>query len=315
MTARSRFASRARRAEHSPHPRWQHRLAGALLCAFAAAPAPAGEPATGTIKDEIGRQQSIYQSRGADTPDGYTTDRSLRDYGALLAPGFAAELATLRGTDRWLDIGAGSGRAILDLHAAPAEGGAPDKPRAVAVSIEDRRTPRWYEVATRPPTDRIQYVFGQRFGEIAPGTLGRFRLITDVFGGFSYTDSLTRFMTRALDALEVGGTLYTLLQDVDTEAGGHTPHHEGSPYNTTLFDARGQTVKPCAWLKRIACAEVACETVLTAGPPVETYRIRKTCDAVRVPELTLTGFEAGTPPQRRFHAPATAPGVAGGAPR
>jgi hypothetical protein len=35
--------------------------------------------------------------------------------------------------------------------------------------------------------------------------------------------------------------------------------------------------------------------------------VRKTCDAVTVPALELTHFEAGTPPERRFRLVTPAP--------
>jgi hypothetical protein len=33
---------------------------------------------------------------------------------------------------------------------------------------------------------------------------------------------------------------------------------------------------------------------------MEAYRVRKTCDNVEVPALTLMNYEAGTPPERRY---------------
>jgi hypothetical protein len=69
---------------------------------------------------------------------------------------------------------------------------------------------------------------------------------------------------------------------------------------TEITDARGADVTVCSWLKRIACAEVTCESRMESGRPVELYRVRKVCHDVTVPALELVRHEAGTPPVRRF---------------
>src|SRR5262249_16350741 len=60
------------------------------------------------------KQEKIYGTRGADVPRGYVTGRTLSDYLELLPAGFCDALGTLGSSDRWLDIGAGTGQAILD---------------------------------------------------------------------------------------------------------------------------------------------------------------------------------------------------------
>ena len=105
------------------------------------------ESAQPRIDEEFTKQEKIYRSRGADVPNGYVTGRGLSDYAGLLTSGFCDALGRLGGSYRWLDIGAGAGQAILDYYApeddaAPAEKCARSfsKARAVARSIEDRRT-------------------------------------------------------------------------------------------------------------------------------------------------------------------------------
>ena len=71
------------------------------------------------IEEETAKQQKIYQSRGVDVPDGYITNRGLSDYAGFLLAGFCDALAKLGTSDRWLDIGAGAGQAILDYYAPP----------------------------------------------------------------------------------------------------------------------------------------------------------------------------------------------------
>jgi hypothetical protein len=161
------------------------------------------EPAPPKIDEEFAKQEKIYRSRGADTPGGYVTNRGLSDYLQLLPSGFCDSLGTLGSSDRWLDIGAGDGQAILDYYTAADEAppakkcaGVAGKARAVAMSIEDRRTNKWREAAARLGDDRIRYLFGKRLRDYLPEELGKFQIITDVYGGFSYTEDLSVFMEK-----------------------------------------------------------------------------------------------------------------------
>jgi len=260
-----------------------------------------------SFDDEVKKQADIYQSRGEDVPRGYFVDRSLLAYSMSLDGGFGRSLAELGPLDRWLDIGAGEGNAILDYVSAKydvmlyKDRPRPEKrARAVAISIEDRRTKRWREVATGLGEDRIRYLHGKRLGQYAEEDLGKFRVITDVLGGFSYTDSLTRFMTKTLGLLEERGTFYTLLQDVLGEQGTNRPYYPDASFLTEITDADGKEVKVCSWLKRIGCVEVTCEFKPDFTPPVEVYRVQKVCNNVTVPALAPVKYEAGTPPERKF---------------
>ncbi len=115
------------------------------------------EPTEPRLDKEFDKQEKIYRSRGADVPRGYVTGRGLSDYAELLPTGFCDALGRLGSSDRWLDIGAGAGQSILDYYApeddaAPAEKCARSgaKARAVAMSIEDRRTDKWQQQAAQP---------------------------------------------------------------------------------------------------------------------------------------------------------------------
>src|SRR5678815_5723189 len=76
------------------------------------------EPAQPRIDEEFTKQEKIYRSRGADVPSGYITNRGLSDYAELLPSGFCDMLGRLSNSDRWLDIGAGDGQAVLDYYAS-----------------------------------------------------------------------------------------------------------------------------------------------------------------------------------------------------
>lgn len=276
-----------------------------LLQALCAGPALAQEHTEARYTYEIIKQQGIYRSEGALRPEGYVVGRALTDYEELLPTGFVKTLRELGPADRWLDVGAGQGEAILDyydpaydLRLAVTDPQPRGKARAVALSIEDRRTDRWRERAVILGGDQIKYLHNKRFGEYTKEELGRFRIITDVYGGFSYTATLSEFLEKVLGVLEVNGDFYTLLQSVRLENGKDNP--ETTWYLTELVDEDGRDVKVCAWLKRISCVQVTCDSKSTWDTPTELIRIRKTCGEVSVPKMKRLQYEAGNPPGRVF---------------
>jgi SAM-dependent methyltransferase len=264
----------------------------------------AQELAPPKLDEEFGKQEKIYRSQGADVPSGYVIGRGLSDYAELLSSGFCDALAKLGSSDRWLDIGAGSGQAILDYYTSEADkapsqkcGGTAQKARAVALSIEDRRTDKWREQAARVGADRLRYLSGKRLRQYSVDELGKFQLISDVYGGFSYTEDLSQFVAKVLSLLEVGGTFYTLVPGVHLE---HAKDKLGILYLTELEDAAGRPERVCSWLKKTACTQVTCESKSEWKRPTELINIRKVCSDVSVPRLKLWEFEAGYPPGRRF---------------
>ncbi|MDP2239386.1 MAG: hypothetical protein Q8K18_04380 [Burkholderiales bacterium] len=256
---------------------------------------------------EVSKQESIYHSQGDRVVEGYTIDRSLKDYIRGLPSGFDDSLANLGPKDRWLDIGAGKGQAILDYYTPDYDLMYPEgralrgkKAQTVAMSIEDRRTPLWRQTAASLEPKQIQYIFNKRLREYSLDELGQFQVITDVIGGFSYTDTLSQFMERVLGILKINGSFYTVLQDVHTEEGTNKPFYAGSPFLTEIAKTDGAKMKVCEWLKSISCVEVTCESRTDWKPPLEAFHVRKVCDGVAVPALDMVHYEAGTPPERRF---------------
>ena len=272
---------------------------------FALGAAHANEPATTPGMERV-KQDMIYQSQGAQRPEGYIIDRSLLMYSNALGEDFTRSLGALGPGDRWLDIGAGEGRAIIDyalarydaLHGKDGDPGG--KGEAVAISIEDRRTQVWHDTAQKLGPGRIAYHFGKPLRDYSLDELGRFRVITDVMGGFSYAEPLSAYMQKTLDLLQVGGSFYGVLLDVHSERGHNAPHYAGAPYRTHIADAAGNEVKVCSWLKRIGCAQVTCEFRDDWEPPVEVYRVHKTCEQTAVPALLPVHYQAGTPPERSY---------------
>ena len=268
---------------------------------------PAQTPDTPKFKAEISRQESIYRSEGDRVPSGYTIDRTLENYADALPTGFDEALARLGPGDRWLDIGAGKGQAILDYFAPKYDLAHPDgrerrgkKARVVAMSIEDRRTADWQLSAASLGGNQLQYLADRRLRDYQFEELGQFQIITDVIGGFSYTTDLTLFMEKVTGLLALDGSFYSVLQDVQSEAGTNQPYYEKSPYLTEIRDSGGADVKICSWLKSISCVHVTCELKKGWRPPVEAFQVQKVCNDVKVPALTPVHYEAGTPPERRF---------------
>src|SRR3990172_1802016 len=66
------------------------------------------------IDEEFAKQEKVYHRRGAGT---YTANRGLSSYAEVLPTSFCDALGRLGNSDRWLDIGAGEGHAILDYYA------------------------------------------------------------------------------------------------------------------------------------------------------------------------------------------------------
>lgn len=256
---------------------------------------------------EYALQDDIYRSRGRQIPRGYVLDRSLEAYTSILHGEFGRALASLGPDDRWLDIGAGQGQAMLDYHAPRHDKLQPEagkrrgkKATSVAMSIEDRRTPQWQKAAAAVPAGKLQYLYGKRLREYSPEELGRFQLITDVMGGFSYAADLSRFMRTVMQVLEVNGSFLTVLQDVQMEQGTNKPFYEGYPFTTDIQSPGRKGTTICSWLKSMSCAEVRCEPKENWSLPLEVYHVRKVCEDVAVPALVPVDFAAGTPPQRGY---------------
>ncbi|HEY1373913.1 MAG TPA: tetratricopeptide repeat protein [Candidatus Binatia bacterium] len=271
-----------------------------ILPAFAGAASPQ-QPARGQIDKEIQRQEKIYNRKGADVPRGYITNRGLAKYTGLLPAGFCDALAKLGGSDRWLDIGAGEGHAMAEYFAqgdaAKKCGGAGARAHAVAISIEDRRSGEWKQLAARLGDDRMRYFAGKRLRQYSNDELGKFQLITDVFGGLTYTEDISHYVDRVLGLLDVGGSFYTLIPGVHLEDGSDRP---GSRYLTELEDAAGRSENICSWLKRTLCIEVTCDSKGGWDRPTELIKIRKVCSDTAVTRMRSVHYEAGSPPRRHF---------------
>jgi hypothetical protein len=87
-------------------------------------------------------------------------------------------------------------------------------------------------------SDRLCYLSGKRLREYSEDELGKFQIITDVYGGFSYSQDLSLFMEKTLSFLQTGGVFYTMLQNVHLENGKNKPD---TSYQTELVDTSAGT--------------------------------------------------------------------------
>jgi len=272
------------------------------------------QPGSPAFDQETKKQEAIYHSQGENVPSGYVVGRSLLSYASILPVGFDGSLASLGPRDRWLDIGAGEGNAVLDyytelydsMHFEGRERRG-TKAQAVAISIEDRRTPEWHETAARLEPGKIRYLHGKRLREYSAEDLGRFHLVTDVIGGFSYAQYLSVFMENVLSVMDLNATFYTLLLDVRTEVPADPSLYKDLLLLTEIEAPDGSEVKVCSWLKSISCVQVSCELNTEMKRPFELYRIQKVCEKVAVPSLVPLSYVAGTPPTRRYRMGAPRP--------
>ena len=148
-------------------------------------------------------------------------------------------------TDGWISARA-RGRPYSTTMHREGEGplksaaGSGPRARAVAISIEDRRTDKWKRQAASLGGDRTRYLAGKRLSQYSRDELGKFQIITDVYGGFSYTEDLSRFVGKVLSLLEVGGSFYTLMPGVHLES---AKDKLGILYLTELEDAAGRPLE------------------------------------------------------------------------
>ena len=164
------------------------------------------EPVQPRIDEEIVKQEKIYAAGAPRFPAATSRVEPCSSTGCSSLR-LLRSLASLGSSDRWLDIGAGDGQAILDYYApgtTPSLGKTcavtSGRVRAVAMSIEDRRTDKWHRVAASLGKDRIRYVSGKRLREYSSRGAWKFQIITDVYGGFSYTEDLSLFMDKVLSS-------------------------------------------------------------------------------------------------------------------
>ena len=262
------------------------------------------EPAPPRIDEEIAKQEKIYRSRGADVPSGYVTGRGLSDYAELLPTGFCDALGRLGSSDRWLDIGAGDGQAILDYYAleddaAPAEKCARSFDQGTRGRDVHRGSPNG-QVATagrdlrrRPSALSLRQASAGLFARGAGKISDHYRRVRRLL-------LYGRLVPVPGEGVELAGDRRRLL-------------HDGA--RRAFRGWQGQTRRLVSD-RAAGCSQPRRESVLLAEENhlresrlrVEERlekahradKIEKVCSDVSVPRMKLLKYEAGNPPGRRF---------------
>lgn len=158
---------------------------------------------TGNTRDHEGNEEydnKLQKNR-------FRTKAGLEDYTAAFGEEFEDHLFQLGEEERWMDGGAGIGKAIADYY----ESGGKARATAVAHTIPQDKTGTLDKLNRN---QRFNYVSGDYFNAISNDKLlgedlTKFSVITDYNGILSYTDKLSGDLQKYLDNLKVGGKLYT----------------------------------------------------------------------------------------------------------
>jgi hypothetical protein len=241
------------------------------------------------------KQEEIKRTDERIQKGDYHTGRDGHEYERYLGPEFARKKRELTENQRWLDAGAGQGKAVLD-HAYNADGAS-----VVGISVEDRRLPLLDRMIRERGADRVNYLAGKKLEQYDKSELGEFDLISDVYGAFSYAQQLDDVVEKVGELLKVGGSYYTLSQN-QTKSMDRATGQWNSYYALSIIDRSGKKYLSIAdWLNQGTCIR-ARQSSENLDRQVHFQRIivEKTCEFFRVPELELTAWLDGGPPVRVY---------------
>ena len=97
------------------------------------------------------------------------------------------------------------------------------KARAVAMSIEDRRTDNWQQQAASLGDDRIRYLSGGLCGTIRARSLENSRSLPTCTAASPIPKTCPGSLEKVLSLLETGGVFYTIVQNVHLDGGKDKP--------------------------------------------------------------------------------------------
>ncbi len=233
-----------------------------------------------TIAD-TGRE--IAENRDRIKKNDFEVSRGLWQYEMAFGDLFSADLRRITPRGVWIDVGAGSAKAQIELLEKTQVG-----PVCVAVSVQkpadqllDRAIQRWGVL--------FQYREGRPIEEYAPDTFPRADIITDVYGAASYTPHLDVVLQQYGRILKKSGRLYIVLlltKILDSEEHDDDAHSPAS-----------QQVQ--AWLSSIEGLKTLKVNVYQSGVLL-AVSLEKIADEVRVPPLRLVSFKDDKPPYRVY---------------
>lgn len=204
-------------------------------------------------------------------------------YGGLLDPTFIDTLYSPK-TQRWLDVGAGEGMALIDYLYGVAGGAS-----VVGITVEtDWRYNGFRIQAARDFPGRFRFYKGKYLEDpsYSPETLGHFDIVTDVYGAFSYSNTVDVVLQKIGDLLKVGGHFFTVYK-ADT---------------FFIYDSKGNNIPINQWINSGSCLAIVPReySKLNMGNEEPPLHIVKTCEKVSVPPLKLSGFQSDSPPTRKY---------------
>lgn len=258
-----------------------------------------------------------------------TADRSVPYWSADRVRHDSTVMAALRGLttgSSWLDVGAGEAttmRALASVYG-------PERPLLVGVTAalpdatrhalahpmgtwraaepiaNDRK--RFEAPATYLLSDGVRLLSGMRLGDIPRSWLGRFDVVTDVFGAVTYDEDLRGALLRCVQHTKVGGLLgicvpYAYACQMPARPEGK----DAERLQLELRDANGNFVHPLDWLARAKGLEVVESAYSNEGNTNIYIGLRRTAAKVELPRLELVEFTSGRPPVRRYRVVDDAP--------
>lgn len=260
-----------------------------------------------TQDEAAAARSAMKMARKTVSLNGFETGRALRGpyvsgtidspYEAYLGSDFVDSLTRLKAGDGWMDMGSGDGAAASEfLHtfhgASPGEA-----PNVTAVAYAHADT-----TALERTFPTFRGLYGRYLETIPDRTLGRAKVISDLFGPLSYTTQFDRVLQRYGDMLEVGGEVYAYLG-----FRSHLPLDPSGVARTDRPDHGLARIQGTEFLRALGERLVGLRIEGEVGKPqlfdgAKSARLKltKTAETVVVPELKLHTFLADSPPVREY---------------
>lgn len=213
--------------------------------------------------------------------NGFTTARDLTEYQSIfkirnedyLKGPFTTKLASLQNNHRWLDSGAG--RAYAQKTFLKSFNHSEEAPELIALSYK--------KPALLLPvfSKKFKYQEGRWLEDIPNKELGKFDLITDLYGPFSYSKDPIQVLNKYLDLLSVNGEIYFSFE-----------------FRSNIIEINGKAEPLSDWLLETAKFQNDFEIEQIS---LVAFRIRLLKPTqFHWPQLNLSQFSSNLPPFRRF---------------
>ncbi len=279
-----------------------------------------------TSASEVQLSRDMVANKGDElTGKRYNTGRGLYDYAQILiSEGMdilnSPFVLDVRKANSWLDIGAGGMNAQLDWLLAPSFGGvdflpmwrvsltsdylktliqqkkqSQDSRVAVGISVENAMPETLKNALAAEGYSSATYLTGKYLEDYTDSELGKFDLVTDVYGAVSYAPQIDLIFLKAIEHLKIGGRFYTHIQYQDSQ------RTRDGGWNFKLENESVDQVKSVKrWLEKGECISSFIQLNDSTVKPHITIKIEKKCDAVVIPALELIQFKNASPPTRVY---------------